>query len=528
MIETAQNFFELVYDIFYKFAQTTPENVGFTFSRKIEYPMMEFLPELQVIIPLPKKQNETYVFEGMVFNNTESGRKSLWSLFLVTLYHMAAHAGVSDYSIYEKWRKDKTQEFCNKVIDFIEDVNVEKYISHTNPEIWSNIEKIDTILLSYAKDPKHEIHRNKEQHKMKPFHIIDDEKEIEKLRIEISKKRGEDGHYEKMLSFADVLYKNRELLPKNVLPYREHHDYHAAIKTEKKSIDFEPYGEEFEEKVAKLEELWSINEQSKSKLLRRYKKHLKNLNFDTIVIPPGNLHNYLQIKSKTLPMLRRIRQQIRMIANLTDDPKIDQIGYVDMQMAIQAIAGEGQSQDIFERDELRRGEEAWVILVDKSASMKLRFEQIREFTVCISESANDLTGKSDAWALYSFDNNFQILKDFKEKYNREVQARIGSLENGGLSLLPDAIELANRILTEDPRERKYLFVITDGSPSGYERIQEAFSKIVKKAEVSGTTLVAIGVSKAVTKRFRNSVKGNDLKQLVAKFITAYRTVASSD
>ena len=199
-----------------------------------------------------------------------------------------------------------------------------------------------------------------------------------------------------------------------------------------------------------------------------------------------------------------------------------------MQMAIQAIAGEGQSQDIFERDELRRGEEAWVILVDKSASMRLRFEQIKEFTVCISESANDLTGKTDAWALYSFDSSFQILKDFKERYNREVQARIGSLENGGLSLLPDAIEFANRILSDDPRERKYLFVITDGNPSGYARIQEAFSKIVKKAEVSGTTLVAIGVSKGVTKRFRNSVKGSDMKQLVAKFITAYRTVASSD
>ena len=169
-----------------------------------------------------------------------------------------------------------------------------------------------------------------------------------------------------------------------------------------------------------------------------------------------------------------------------------------------------------------------MILVDKSASMKLRFEEIKEFTVCVSESANELTGKSDAWALYSFDNNFQILKDFKEKYNREVQARIGSLENGGLSLLPDAIELANRVLTEDPRERKYLFVITDGHPSGYARIQEAFSNIVKKAEISGTTLVAVGVSKGVTKRFRNSAKGSDLKQLVAKFITAYRTVSSSD
>src|SRR5689334_21079011 len=139
MFEREQNFFELVYDIFYKFAQTTPENIGFKFSRKTLYPIIEFLPELQVVIPLPKKQEESYVFEGMVFNDTENGRKSLWSLFLATLYHMAAHAAISDYKIYDKWRKNKTEEFCHKVIDFIEDVSVEKYISHTNPEIWSNL-----------------------------------------------------------------------------------------------------------------------------------------------------------------------------------------------------------------------------------------------------------------------------------------------------------------------------------------------------------------------------------------------------
>ena len=528
MIEREQNFFELVYDIFYKFAQVTPESVGFTFSKKNQYPVMEFLPELQIVIPLPKKHNETFVFEDMVFKDTENGRKSLWALFLATLYHMAAHASISEYKIYEQWRKNKTQDICHKIIDFIEDINVEKYISHTNPEIWANIKNINIQLLSHEHVSKQKIHPNMRQCEPITFLNTNNGKKIEKIKTEIMEKRKEGGHPEKMLPFADFLYKNRELLSNNIMPYCEHHDYYPTIKTENECIEFELHGEEFEEKIAKLDELWTINEQSKAKLFRQYKKHLKNLHFDTVVIPPGNLHNYLQIKSRTLPMLRRIRQQIRMIANLTDDPKIDQIGYVDMQMAIQAIAGEGQSQDIFERDELRRGEEAWVILVDRSASLKLRFEQIKEFTVCISESANDLTGKSDAWALYSFDNNFQILKDFKEKYNREVQARIGSLENGGLSLLPDAIELANRILTDDPRERKYLFVITDGSPSGYERIQEAFSKIVKKAEVSGTTLVAIGVSKGITKKFRNSARGTDLKQLVAKFITAYRTVASSD
>ncbi|HEV2193480.1 MAG TPA: vWA domain-containing protein [Nitrosopumilaceae archaeon] len=531
MIEKEQNFFEFVYDVFYKFAQTKPEDVSLTFSRKTQYPTMEFTPELQITIPLPKKQQDgRYVFEGMVFEDSENGRRDLWCLFLATIYHMAAHAGASTYHIYEQWRKNKTHDVCYRVIDFIEDVTVEKYISHANPEIWENIKNISSklILSQTNQDGKHQkiVHRKKRD--SKPYDFHDNQKTIEKIKNEIIEKRGGDDHKEKMLSFANLLYKNRELLPKTVLPYCEHREYEQIIKTEKMGVEFEPHGELFEENIVKLDELWGMDERSKNKILRTYKKYLKDLKFDMIVIPPGNLHSFAQIKTKTLPMLRRIRQQIRMIANLTDDPKIDEIGYVDMQMAIQAVASEGQTQSIFERDELRRGEEAWVILVDKSASMNLRFDQIKEFTVCLSESANELTGKTDGWALYSFDNNFQILKDFKEKYNKEVQARIGGIENSGLSLLPDAIQLATRILDADPRERKYLFVITDGHPSGYERIQEQFSKVVKKTEVSGITLVAIGVSKAITGRFRNSAKGHDLKGLVAKFITAYRAVATSD
>jgi Mg-chelatase subunit ChlD len=110
----------------------------------------------------------------------------------------------------------------------------------------------------------------------------------------------------------------------------------------------------------------------------------------------------------------------------------------------------------------------------------------------------------------------------------ETKARIGDITQGGLSLLPDAIELATRILNDDPRERKYIFVITDGHPSGYDKIHEAFSKTVKKTEISGITLIGIGITKAITRKFRNNVRGTDLKELVVKFITAYKTAASSD
>ena len=83
------------------------------------------------------------------------------------------------------------------------------------------------------------------------------------------------------------------------------------------------------------------------------------------------------------------------------------------------------------------------------------------------------------------------------------------------------------MLSDDSRERKYIFIITDGHPSGYERIHQHLAKIAKKLDASGVSLIAIGVSKSTSKRFRNSMRGSsNLGQLVAKFITAYKTVSS--
>ncbi len=519
MSASDRNFYELVYDIFYKFSHTLPEQVGLTFSKQVVYPVLELTPEIQITMPLPKKINEKYVFYGMLFEDSEDGQKSMWSIFLAVLYHMSSHAAISNYPIYDAWRKNKTEELSWKVLDFIEDVRVKKFIQSTDDEIWDNVQSVESILRNMEM-----MEKKQDSKKNKVYREAEDKREMELIEKQIFN-CSEDVE-KKMLLAADFLYVNSHYLIQSHsgLCY-QHKKSKFLMKIEREGPRIEPFGV-FEELTSSLNNLWQIDERAKRQLLKKYQKHLKNLNFDSVVIPPGNMHQYMKIKSKTLPMLRRIRQQIRMISNLNDDPKIDQIGYVDMQMAIQAIASEGSSTDFFERDELRRGEEAWIILVDKSASMNLRFDKIKEFAVCVSESANELTGKSDAWALYSFDNNFQILKDFKEKYNREVQARIGHLEPSGLSLLPDAIELAYRVLNDDPRERKYIFVITDGHATGYAKINESFSKIVKKVEVSDTTLVAIGVSGKVSEKFKKNAQGRDLKTLVAKFITAYRSSSS--
>lgn len=516
MKEKGPSFLEFTENIFYNFSQIKPSSLNLFFSKKTLFPVIKYDTELEIIIPLPRKQGDKYLFEDMLFDDSQNGRQNLWCLFLATIYHIAAHACVSTYSIYDSWKKSKTEEVCLRVIDYIENMSVERYISHTDSEIWENMKNIDLKLMSSDKKYSCNSHDVKN---LKFFDAFNEEK-IAKMRTNMMKKQDD------VILLANLVYKNRALLPKEILPYYERHTVRQILQTGQQSPNFEPHGS-FQENAVKLDELWLADEQFKSKILRKYEKNLKDLNFDTILIPRGNFHNFLQIKEKIAPLLKRIRQQIQMVGNIFDEPTIDERGYLNMQMVIQSIASESQSVDVFERDEIRRTEEAWIILIDNSASMGLRFEQIKEFTVCIAESANDLAGKSDAWALFSFDNNFQILKDFEEKYGHEVQARIGSLENNGLSLLPDAIELARRILLGTARERKYIFLITDGHPSGYEKIHQHLAKITKKLDASGVSLIAIGVSKSTSKRFRNNVRGSaNLGQLVAKFITAYKTVSS--
>ena len=508
MKEKGTSFLELAEDIFYNFSQIKPGSMNLIFTKKILFPVIKHDSELKIIIPLPRKLNGKYLFEGMMFDDESDSRRDLWCLFLATIYHLAGHACVSRYSIYSSWKKSKTEDVCLRVIDYVEDTSVERYISHTDSEIWGNMKNIDLKLMSTIR-----------KNHIKLFRLFNEAK-IAKIRTSMMDKKDES------ILFANLLYKNRDLLPKEILPYNERHDVQQMLKPATRSPNFEPRGL-FQENAVKLDELWLEEERFKSKILGKYEKNLKDLNFGAIVIPQGNFHNFLQIKERISPLLRRIRQQIQMVGNLLDETKMDDMGYLNMQMAIQSIASESQSIDVYERDEIRRVEEAWVILIDNSVSMSFRFDQIKEFTICIVEAANDLVGKSNAWALFSFDNNFQILKDFEEKYDHEVQARIGSLENNGLSLLPDAIELSRRVLAADPRERKYIFLVTDGYPSGYEKINQHLAKIGKKLDASGISLIAIGVSKSTSKRFRNSVhESSNLGQLVAKFITAYKTISS--
>src|SRR5579863_6819060 len=176
MKKKRQSFLELAEDIFYNFSQIKLGSLNLVFSKKTSFPVIKYDSELEIIIPLPRKRDNKYLFEGMLFDNDSDGRKNVWCLFLATIYHLAAHACVSRYSVYESWKKSKTEDVCLRIIDYIEDIFVEKYISHTNSEIWENMKKIELKFISQT--GKNSIND------LKIFGLSDKEK-ITKMRMNV-------------------------------------------------------------------------------------------------------------------------------------------------------------------------------------------------------------------------------------------------------------------------------------------------------------------------------------------------------
>ena len=518
-----KTFLDFTSHIFYEISKRNLEDDILFLSTKTTYPSLSFTPQAQVIIPLPRMQNGKYVFDGIIFHNTHDERHALWSLFLASIYHLAAHTAVSQYSIYDKWRKNKTQEICWQVIDFIEDVAAEKYLSVADPDAFKNIKNIQSCLANkYKSNRKLNLNTN---NKFSVLYMAENAHELDKISENILAMREGANHIQNMLSCADMLYKNRKFLPSHILPYYEHHNTIETMQLQRCDFSFQPAGF-FEDYVRIVDELWETEQQNKARILSAYKKHLNGLNFDEIIIPSGNIHAYLQIKSQNMVLLKKIRDGIRTITNTQDDPRIRELGTINMQYAIQAIASESNTVEIFEQDEVRRMEEAWVIIIDCSASMQLKFDRIKEFALCVAETANELTGKADAWSLYGFDSKLTIIKDFKEKYSQEIKARVGALKSGGLSFVADAMELGRRLLTEDSRERKYLFMITDGQPSGDDKFEKRLEKVVRNTGMSSVSIIGVGMKNNIQRFFRHNCHGADLQQMVTKFIRAYRDAAA--
>ena len=219
---------------------------------------------------------------------------------------------------------------------------------------------------------------------------------------------------------------------------------------------------------------------------------------------------------------------MKMTQNIMDEGIPEDMGLLQMQAAIQAVASQNASIQMFEQDDARRIEEEWAIVVDTSSSMRLKFDEMKKFALCLGEAANEVNSKGGKWGFFTFNNNFTIVKDHYEKYDQIAKSRIGGIEIQGLSFIADAVKLCGRILDKENIERRYIFLITDGQALGTYDADTKMKQAVEEVRKKGISVVAIGMPQGITKIFSMCMPYEGLRKTVAKFLNAYTLLAGDD
>jgi hypothetical protein len=263
------------------------------------------------------------------------------------------------------------------------------------------------------------------------------------------------------------------------------------------------------------------------KALARMSKATGNMNFSTIGFPVNDFLTFNRIQGTLMPQIRRMIEQTKAVKNLLDEDPFHEMGYIDLQPAIQAMASETRRTDVFVKDEELLKNECWAILIDASLSLEGVSDRLKAVAICVAETAKESIG-SNPWGMFAFSDEFWCIKDFVEPYDHVTKARIGGLKPGGLSHIPDAIRTCRNLLREHAQERNYIILISDGLPSGYPGIENEFTKAVKESTAQGVLVAAIGLgSSRIRKYIPNSKVVGEPTEMVKAFSKMYQSMSSS-
>lgn len=508
--------------IFYQVAQKDEGDVDFQVSFKQEFPAFFTKPRIKAVVSLPKLQNEKHYLQGFVFDDYEKLWPTMWALYLASIYHLGAHAAVSNFQIYDKWRKNKTAEHSTRVINFIEDLRVNQYLQEKFTKSYQNITEIDSKYSTFFENFYSDNASNTKQRFSKFFHL-DESTKVDDVKQKIIEKINDSSN---LIECADILYETRSVLKPFILPYHDHSNYYKNLQN-LNPIIIKPT-RKFYDSISLLSETWKHESKKRKRVLNTYEKFAEELHFDEIDFPAEDFSEYLRLKSESVELINKIKNRLKMVSNVIDTPKSELMGNVEMQKAIQATASQDYSMEIFEQEEERRSSESWTIIIDISDSMKIKFQGIKKLALCISEAAEKVNSPNGNWSLAGFNNNYLIVKDLTERYNQQVKSRLGGIENKGLSFIPDAIMVAIKTLEKDQSEKKYIILVTDGRALGYDKIDVNLKNAISYAESCGINIIGIGVPDGKSKLFTTSFPHGEIIRTVTKFIQAYISVSQDN
>lgn len=514
---------DVAHQIFFDICEKKPIDIDVFFLENIHFPKIEYLPRMTVYFPLPREINGNSVFEGIVFSDYESGQETIWNLFFATICHAAGHAKVTDFSEYENWVKGKNQEKAYRVIEFIEDIKVNDFLEKSFPEYFQEIKKIDEIFrIINEKNRACNTHEYSKKNFSEKFNMKSlDMDKIKKNILELSSKDND-----RLIEIADLLYNNQGLVEEKI-PYVDHYFEQKKVSEWQQNVIINPEGL-VKRNVQNFISIWFEQLKRRAKVRKKYGGLIDGLNFDKIEFAPENIGEYLRLRNATHLFLKKMSSQMKMVPNIMDEGMPEDMGLLQMQAAIQAVAAQNNSIQIFEQDDYRKIEEEWAIVLDTSSSMRLKFDEMKKFAIALGEAANEVNSKNGKWGFFTFNNNFRIVKDHYEKYDQTSRSRVGGIEITGLSFIGDAVKLCTRILARENIERKYIFLVTDGQQVGTMGNNKDMEEAVMEARKKGITVIAIGFPQGNTKIFNLCMPYENLRKTTAKFIAAYTQIAGED
>jgi hypothetical protein len=508
--------------IFFDICEKKPIEVDLFFSNEINYPKIEYAPRMAVYFPIPREVQGVQIMQDSAFSNYEKSQDTIFTLFFASICHLAGHAKVTNFSKYKNWMKGKTKSRAYEAIEFIEDIRVNEFLKNNFPEYYSEIVKIEEFFNKINK--KNEL-GDFQKYAKKAFvdkFLKNITKEKESIRKKIVNLDSNDD--EKFIQIADTVYDSLNILSNQRYPYTEHHKHIDRITNWNKNIVLNTEGR-FLDTVVRFGETWFGQLKRKAKVTKKYGKMLKDLEFDKVEFAAENMGEYLRLKNITHMFLKKMSSQMKETVNVQDEGMAEDMGLLEMQAAIQAVASENDSIQIFEQDDVRRIEEAWSIIVDTSSSMKLKFDEMKKFTMCLGEAANTVNAINGRWGFFTFNNNFSIIKDHDQNFDQSAKARIGGIEIKGLSFIADAVKLTTRVLDKEIIERKYIFLVTDGQALGTIDADSKMKEAIIEARQKGINIIAIGIQDGNSKIYSRCIPYEGLRKTIAKFLNAYQMLA---
>jgi hypothetical protein len=512
-------------------------------------------------LPIPKLDSKGfYNLHGLYFDADERAWSGLWRLYRASLYHGALHSAYSDFRQYAGWAKGKDLKTATFLVSLIEDYRVTKKaakdwpgilpdIAYANYTAGLRVKNVDALVGPERAATKLLLELWGVNHGLRG-----DEEEDSDVRqmagdiragVEAAVKGGPD-YPKEIFDAADAVYakfsRGSKIREVPSFPHTESHGESSIFggqvtETEdSKSLETSALAAlGLNESVAPQEDSEAneyfnairANDAKFQKIREKYEKHISSTRLASIEYPNGDYANFMRIRASLSGPIRNIRDQLRQVRNVLDETGGHESGQIDTQAAIQVIASGDRRSDVFLREEPVHKSEAWAILLDASKSTSAFSHEVKGISTCLAEVVKDLIPVQSQWAMYSFNNSLQIIKDYEENYTTETKARIGGIQQRNITLLPDAIKVAQKVLSEQPVDTKILVVASDGIPTGYKGVEQDLISTIKGISKSGTFLMGLGIdSHAIEEYFTVNCVVSSPYQMMKSFVKSYLELSS--